>query len=840
MQRWPGNHLNIYDPISEKRGNVWLQNDTISPRTRARRGYTKFVGCMHCQSPNQQQQAKFSYSALDRKMKTRKKTRPNFKKVTLLLFFMIPYNSISAAELEVRVKENGGGAWVEGATVVLEGSEHYQQTDAQGIVHFKDVTEGTSIKVLAPGFQTKTVKWSSTDSNGITVYMQRQIIDAGEYKVVAARLDEKHAKISLSKKELLQTPGTGGDPLKSIASLPGIVPQADDSAQVYMRGSSARDNIVWANRAPIGYLYHFGGLYSTINPDLVEDINVFPAGFPVEYGDALGGVIDTQLRAPKNDRTHYKFDISTITGAFLVEGPAGEPGKDSYYIAGRRSYIDLLLSPQDFNDLILEEEGENANRINLVPRFYDLQSLYRHILPRGSIDYYLFAASDEQRIDIRDAANSDPQFVGELQNREEFQTLGTTWRQRWNETQDHVVNFSLNRDESLLSLGTDENGDPFFANVEATALLLQPELRWKVNSRTQANIGVAAETIEAPVDLYISRPPREDDINFDLTTQTKYRINRTVRLHQVAPYLKLHRQWGDRWTTRLGLRYTDLALSGGFHAREFSPRATLEYQASVNTLLSASWGRYIQQPDATEILDDFGNPGLAVIEAEHRILGWEQKLDNTYSFKLEAYHKPLKNLVVPLDDQAPPDNYANRGTGEAYGVDVFIKREPARRKIGWLGLSLAKSERTNEVTGVTRDFSGDQPVSLTAVWGQPFSGSWSDWDWGIKAQIHSGTPYTRVIGRHREDPNDPNSRWIPEFGEHNGDRTPTYYKIDLRIGRQLASNNAKVKVYLDLQNITFNNNVVGYDYGDEYQRIERPKEIVGIGFFPFFGAEVEF
>ena len=228
-------------------------------------------------------------------------------------------------------------------------------------------------------------------------------------------------------------------------------------------------------------------------------------------------------------------------------------------------------------------------------------------------------------------------------------------------------------------------------------------------------------------------------------------------------------------------------------------------------------------------------------EAEHRILGIEHKLNDLYSIKTEIYHKPMKNLVVYIDENSAPDNYLNAGTGEAYGVDIFLKREHRDRKFGWLSLSWSKSERTNEITNITHDFIGDRPWAVTAVWGTPFSGQqWKRWEWSIKAQVNSGTPYTPVIGRHLEDPSDPNSRWIPEYAEQNSERTPTYYKVDLRIGRNILLRESKLKLYLDMQNVTFADNIVEYDYGNEYEKIDNPTEITGMSFFPYFGVELEF
>ena len=393
---------------------------------------------------------------------------------------------------------------------------------------------------------------------------------------------------------------------------------------------------------------------------------------------------------------------------------------------------------------------------------------------------------------------------------------------------------------STLRLGRDDNGDPFFANVESNTLFWQPELRYRISNEDQLSVGIGSSYTRAPVDLNISRPPDEDDVYFDFTGQPKYNLKKNIYIAELSPYIKYRQLWTNNLTSVIGLNYSNLSISGGYSQHEISPRASVEYAATDNTLLTASWGRFIQPPNGIEIIEAFGNPGLKVTEAEHRILGIQYQLNPLYSIKTEIYQKPMKNLVVSIDDNTPPDNYRNAGTGEASGIDIFLKREPGNRKMGWLALSYARSERTNEITHITRDFSGDQPLTLTVLWAQPFGGDWKRWDWSIKAEIHSGTPYTEVTGRHQEDLADPSSRWIPEFAAHNNARTPTYYKIDLRIGKEVLMNAGKLKLYVDIQNVTFAKNIVEYDYGNEFEKIANPTEITGMGFFPFFGAEIEF
>ena len=760
-----------------------------------------------------------------------------------LLFYLsllLPVTGVFASELNITVKERGTGNLLTDVTVVLDDGETYQQTDLSGKVNFADIGASRSIKVLASGYESFS-QIIPTETSTLTIYLVPIMIDSQGLEVTASRIIENISKVSLSEEELSNTPGSQGDPIKALTALPGIIATGEASSSVYIRGSDQNDNIVWVNRAPVGYLYHFGGYYSTINSALIEDINLFLGGFPVEYGNAMGGVIDVKLRNPESDRMHYRFDISTISSSFLAEGPVNGTSGDSFFVSARRSYIDLLFSPDQFNDSFEDDEDEDPDQITLVPRFYDTQALYHQLVNQGHIDYYLFTAGDELEADIRDSAASDPQLAGRLNTQQQFITTGLNWVQNWRPGFSHTMTLAYYHDESQFTLGSDDSGEPFYVDSVSNTLLWQPELRWQLGNNRLFNLGITTAYSEIPLDLYISRLPDENDPDFDFTSQQKYRINTTLTAHNYSPYVKYRTPLTDKLTSSFGLLYSDIKVSGGFSAKEWSPRLSLEYQATSSLMFSASWGRYLQTPQGAEIVQDFGNPGLLMTESEHRILGLQYQINPLYSVKTEIYHKPMKQLVVAIDGNLPPDNFSNDGTGEAYGIDIFVKREYRNRKMGWLGISWGQTERTNELTGITRDFSGDQPLSLTAVWGQPFRGeNWQRWDWSIKADIHSGTPYTDITGRYLEDPTDPDSRWLAEYGTHNAERTPTYYKIDLRLSREILMKESKLKVYLDLQNITFRENIVSYDYGNEYEKIDNPSEVTGMSFFPFFGVEIDF
>ena len=765
--------------------------------------------------------------------------KPLFLSLLLIVLF-VPTPSFATDLLLILVNKRTGEP-VEDATVVIEdGSGRHGLSDDQGRIAFRGLRFPIRMKILAPGYAPVRFPLNPR-KRSVKVLLTPLAVEAEELEVVADRIPEKVSKVTLSHEEIIRAPGAQGDALRVIQSLPGVVTVNGNSGMIYVRGSSPEENGVWINTLPVGYLYHWGGLRSTLNPALIEDFNLFLGGFPVEYPDRLGGMLDIRLRAPRKDRLHQRYHVGTFESSLLIEGPLGKPdGKDGFYLAARRSYVDLLASPDTFN-AALGNEDEEDDQVVTVPSFYDAQALWQRDLANGSIELQYFAAGDRLDLDNRTAAKADPELVGELSQDTSYQTAGLTWHQRWGTRWSSRMALSQTEQRDSISLGTSlESGLPYFARSVVRTTRLQPELTWQKDDGNDVTGGVELAYVEAPLNLYIPAPPAEDEPFYDFTGADKYRKRANVRANRQAFFIKQRLAWSERFNTTLGIRYSRVNGTAGIDMAGTAPRLAAEYRLGEKVVLTASWGRYFQMPGGEKLIDGFSNPRLKFKEAEHRILGVRYQWEPLWSVQLEAYHKPLKNLVVRVEDAEPGKNYLNRGSGESYGVDLLIRREPGQRRMGWLSYSWGRSLRTNQLTGEEYPSSGDQPHTLTLVWKQPMPGAARRWDWGIKLQAASGKPYTPVIGRYQETLPDGSKRWRPVHGKTNSARLPDYFSLDLRIDRRIPMKGWELGFYLELQNITRHENVIRYDFGNSYQNYQNPKKVTGLPFLPYFGVTATF
>lgn len=760
-----------------------------------------------------------------------------------LLFFAVMLFIPSAgwaANLTLLLVDKITGEPVEDATVALEGRKRYSISDAQGKVVFRGISFPVRMKVLALGYAAVRFSLKPRKSR-VRVLLTPLAVENEGLEVVADRVLEKASKITLNQGEVTSAPGAQGDALKVIQSLPGVVNVNGNSGMMYIRGSSPEENGVWINTLPVGYLYHWGGIRSTLNPALVKDFNLFLGGFPVEYMDRLGGMLDIRLRSPRKDRFHQRYKIGTFESSLLVEGPLGRAnGTDGFYIAARRSYIDLLASPDTFNSA-LGNGGDNDDQVITVPRFYDVQALWQHELPDGSMELQYFSAGDRLSLDNRTAAKSDPELVGALSQSSSYQTLGVTWQQQWRERLGTHLALSQSEQRDGISLGTEsDTGLPFFANSIVRTTRLQPELHWQSSKRSSLTGGVELTYIEAPVDLYIPVPPTENEPFYDFTGSDKYRERSTLYANTRSLFLKQHRSWNSRFSTVVGLRYSRVSGSGGIRMGGVAPRIGAEYRLNDRLLLTASWGRYFQMPSGEKLIEGFSTPTLRFTEAEHHVLGLQYHPTGQWSLQMELYHKPMKNLVVRVPGAAAGRNYANDATGESYGFDLFLKRRQQDGRMGWLSYSWGRSFRYNRLSDEEYPSSGDQPHTLTLVWKQPLAGRSSHWQGGIKLQAASGKPYTPLIGRTQESLPNGVTRWRPLYGELNSARLPPYFSLDVRIEREVPLDGWALNFYLELQNITRHENVIRYDFGNSYQNYEHPKKVTGLPFLPYFGVTAKF
>lgn len=615
----------------------------------------------------------------------------------------------------------------------------------------------------------------------------------------------------MSGDELRSVPGTAGDTMKALQALPGVAVADDSSAAPAVRGSRPDDNLYYVDFLPVGYLFHMGGLVSTVHSDLVRQFELYSAAFGPEYGDAIGAVLDVTLRNPRTERLGGVLNVSLLGADALIEGPVNE--NQSFYFAVKRSYIDLLL------DTV---EDDDSGVIISVPRYWDYQGKYLWNLNADhQLGFHATGAADKLEFRVPSGstlATQEPVLAGDSAVNTGYGTQAVVWDGDFGGGVRNKLAFGRTVDRNTSSIGT-----ALQATSRASTLFLREQLRFKPAPGHDSSIGGSVESMKIDYDIDAQNARcTEFDPECDYTSAPRQQARDSLRAKFGNAYASHRWQATDAWGLSLGVHHT----RDGYLGRRYTePRIGLEWKSSPDTTFTAAWGRHNQFPAGEQVIPGFGNTGLWHLRATHSVLGVAQKLDRGWSWKLEAYQKKFSDFVV----SDPTVNYVNGGSGRSRGAELLVKKDPngGGKLSGWLALSLSKARRQNDITGREFPFDFDQPVIAHLVMQYRQSERWM---YGAKWSYHTGSPYTPITGSYV----DTDGRTRPTYGELNGERLPAYHRLDLRADWKLSP---RYSFYGEVINAYARKNLSGYSYNADYS--ER-KPVTQLPLLLSFGVLIKF
>ncbi len=631
--------------------------------------------------------------------------------------------------------------------------------------------------------------------------------------VRAERNPDRTGKTAVSGKAMSHVPGSGGDPLRGIMALPGITATSDGRSEPAIRGSGPHDNFYYIDFLPAGQVFHMGGLVSAINADLVDDFNLYSAAFGPEYANVTGGVIDIKLREPRTDRLGAKVNVSMLEADVLVEGPVNE--KQGFYLTARRSYADLFM-PKTMG-------LTGGSHYIQFPNYYDYQLKYLFNFDGGNqLSLQATGGGDRMSLylspDAKEAQN-DPLLAGDISIDMQAHTTGAVLS---NSLGGGVTNrLGIAYYQSGFKTALSQAGN---VQVDSATSYMRDQLEWRATEAHEVTLAAEATSTQVKLDLNIRDAIPNDFSPPPLLTTAPLKLHKeTIRASSYSFAAK------DRWhaTDELVLVVGGKESYDGYFKKHYvEPRASVEYTLDPKTLLTAGWGKYHQFPEGPQVIRTFGNPDLDNFKAEHYVLGVERKLPEGWSVKAEGYYKKLSELVVPHQ----PENYLNGGSGKAYGLELFLKKDQVDDWSGWITISKTKTERHNDITGEDFAFASDQPIIVNAVYSRKI---WDNWRFGAKWRYQSGAPFTPVIGT----TTDGNGNVIPIYGTLGSERLPDYHRLDIRFDREVLYNTWKMSYYIEIINVYARQNVSGYQYTKDY--VDR-EPVTQMPFFPSFGIQAEF
>lgn len=727
-----------------------------------------------------------------------------------------------------KVVEKGSRRPLAGANVfVVDQDSFFTTTNNEGVFELEVTDPGSyTISAVAVDFQKPrpinvVISNESQKPDKVTLYLMPSAL--APVVIQGERNEDRVGKTVISGEELEQVPGSGGDPLKAVQSMPGVTTGNDASSAPAVRGSRPGDNAYYLDDIEVGYLYHLGGLISVVPADLVSDFNLFASAFGPQYGDVIGAVFDVGLRNPRTDRFGAKIDVSLLASELLVEGPVSK--NQSFFLSARRSYLDLLI--KNINN---QDQGVSI----VVPNYYDYLGKYVWDIDNNNrVKVYLNGAGDEISLKIADDSDigrNDPVLAGESSSNINYHNQSLVWdAQAGNRNNRFIIGHRTTAADS-------KTGTAFKLSSDWNTWFIREAFRYRGMKRHDVTVGGGYDNYRIGINADGVNPQCTsfDPQNCnDFTDAKRASLHDTLHVNFWNSFVKDRWRLLDKVTWITGVRYT---TENYLNTEYLEPRLGLEWDFTPATLFTMGWGKYHEFPEGRFVLENFGNPHLNQIESDHWVVGMESNLDKSWFVKSDLYYKSFDNFIVA--DQA--QTFVNGASGKAYGIEFLLKRNPVDSLSGWLSVTLSRSERHKDATGQTFPFDYDQPVIVTLVSTYKFN---PKFQMGLKWNYHSGSRYTPIIDSRVDDngtPSDPSDdRYIPILGETNSDRLPDYHRLDLRFDYDWYFNKWKLQTYFEIINVYNQCNVAGYDYDRQYHP-ESKKEVCQIPLIPSFGVQAEF
>jgi outer membrane receptor protein involved in Fe transport len=576
-------------------------------------------------------------------------------------------------------------------------------------------------------------------------------------------------------------------------------------------------------------------------------VDLYPGGFGVKYGGAMGGIVEITGREAKTDRVHGYADANLFDASFLVEGPVAK--NVSFMLTARRSYIANVL------DFFLKKVAKQTLPFTVVPYYWDYIARLDAQPAKNQHCYLTFFGSEDKLDLITNAARGGSVEIDNQTNEVSSDTYFHMGIAGWNWDVSKELKNEFHYALCYYDQGTAAFG---FVKVNSSALAhyIRDRLSLSVSDALTWNFGV---------DMQI--------IPFNLNLTTSDANNRIVRdtshfdLGPIGAYISAEWKPTSRLLLIPGVRfdyYPELRYKGAMipefwnyasfnNARgisgEPSVRLTGKYEVVKNQKVKASLGTYNEtpQPQGQSIDKNWGNPKLPAEKGSQYVVGYEWKINDMVSADVQAYANSQWDLArtpsttelgTAAEAGTTLPKYISNGKGRMEGLEIMLKHDQNKRFFGWIAYSLSKSERWNFDLNKWALFGQDQTHNLQLIGSLRFKGLQEA---GVRLRFVTGDPTTPVLGPDYFDATQ--RRYIPLYGSKNSGRMDPFVSLDLRYEKKLTYKLWQWSFYIDVTHVEnlfgkgykspeTNNYIWNYDYTEKYVLSDITR--------PAFGVKIDF
>jgi hypothetical protein len=720
-----------------------------------------------------------------------------------------------------------------GANILVVDSDplHGTASDSKGEFILKEVPVGRQSLIISfLGYKSLTIPGIDVTSGKeviLTIELEETMLQIPEAIIRAeSRKDLPINKMvtisaySFNVEETERYAGSVGDPSRMASSFAGVTTLGDERNEIVIRGNSPM-GLQWRlDGADIPNPNHFGSLATTgggismINNNLLSKSDFFTGGFPAEYGNALCGVFDLNLRNGNNQRYEFLTQVGFNGLELGVEGPLPYPAHSSFIINYRYSMLMLV-------DKIL---GTDIFALTAVPYYHDLSFKFDFPgtrLGRFSLTGIFGVSGITENDSEKDSADWSYLYQGSdytFGSRMGALILSHTFSfNEKNRIENHITFSSVNSfiEEDTLTVMHPVPAPQRRQHAWEHTIQFSSVFHKKINSVNFLEAGANYRLI------YYSF--------FDETPDQSGNLTPLINMEGIYGFLKSYIQLQHKFTD-------ELVINGGFNALLFiynmrfalDPRLSMKWSFRENQSLSFGTGIFSQLPERmfylveTEMEDGtmiMTNKYTGYMRSLHAIVGYDLLINKNLRLKTEAYYQYLFNIPVRAPEPGFSmlnfgsdyltslpiiDSLENKGTGRNYGIEITVEHFLEKGFYFLVTSSLFESKYKG-YDGILRNTAFNTNFAVNVLVGKEFTIRKKNFlNVDFKITWAGGVRY---LPYHTQKVTDHYYIRVDDWENAYAERRPDYFRINLRIGYKVNFAKASAELALDLLNVTNHENV---------------------------------
>jgi len=607
--------------------------------------------------------------------------------------------------------------------------------------------------------------------------------DGSPQEVLVLAPHREPGETTVHREDTRDIPGTFGDPTRIAEALPGMVPAASGLQAFFVRGAPPTSNGYFVDGVPVPALVHIGFGPSTIHPALLDRVEFFQGAAPARFGRFAGGIFAATTAQPQAV-THAEANVRSFDAGALAEAPLAD-GQGSALGAVRYGYPGLVLP------LFAADTGLS---------YWDYQARATwNVSDRDRLGAFVFGSYDRltQRQQDTQGASYTAQLVAD-----EFHRVDL----RWDRTLGPGATMRL-----AATLGRDLVGNDIAnATDDLARARLEIDARTSRNVRVRAGADAQFDALRpaAPPDHSPSPGssivPSRDAVVAGAYADVAWRVTPRV---EIVPGL------------RADLYATQHVPSLGSGTASETVRPVIEPRLAVRTRIAppVTWvstlgvahqlgGLLAQLPDATPLIQPGVQEGLqASVQMSQ---GLETALPAHFFASVTGFLHEYFDLpdvtapCVPLSGPPPSECVTPTANGQAYGLEVLVRRALSERLVVWISYTLSRSTRQarpidSNVPSMTILSEYDRTHVVSAVASYDLGRNWRV---GARIFGYSGRPFTAITGA------------LPP-PVYDNSRLPGFYRLDTRIEKAWTFGDDRLALVVEGINVTLNKETVSATCG---------------------------